>query len=380
MKVTATRILIVEDNPGDARLLQRYLATTHEFELQCVESLSSAMAALRASYFDAVLLDLSLPDARGLETLRSVRAAAPDLPIVVLTGLDDEAVAIEALRQGAQDYLIKGEIHRHWLARAIHYAIERQHTLEKLQQLNEELIRSNQELEQFASVVSHDLQQPLQGILSCAQMLVRTYQNSSDAKSLAYIEVITKSSLRMRQLMQDLLIYARVGSTKEARMEIDCYRALQIALDNLETEIAAAGAEISVGTLPQLNARSIELVQLFQNLIGNALKYRRPDVPLRIEISARRERDQWLFAVADNGSGIAAADCDRIFKIFQRLPAAAALPGTGVGLAICKKIVEGLRGKIWIRSQLGVGSIFYFALPILAPRHRLSEDITKVES
>ena len=209
MSHDAIQILLVEDNAADAYLLRKFLSTVPHIELTQVERLDEAIRRLSENVFDAILLDLSLPDSRGLNTVKQMHAANSKTPILVLTGLDDEEIAIAALREGAQDYLVKGEIQRTWLVRAIHYAIERQQNLDKLQHLNHELTRSNQELEQFAYVVSHDLRQPLQGILGFAGILSFIYRNEPDEPVNQYIESIISAGQHMSQLIQDLLDYSK---------------------------------------------------------------------------------------------------------------------------------------------------------------------------
>ena len=208
MSSTIIKVLLVEDNARDAYLLQNFLSSVAHIELTYVERLDEAICCLDETQFDAILLDLSLPDSHGLNTIRQIHAANPERPIVVLTELDDEDLAITALREGAQDYLVKDDIQKTWLVRAIHYAIERQQNLDQLQQLtdqlqqlNQELIRSNQELEQFAHMVSHDLQQSLQAIEGFANILDLIYRDRSEESVNQYIADIVQAVRRMSQLI-----------------------------------------------------------------------------------------------------------------------------------------------------------------------------------
>ncbi|MGB7272086.1 MAG: ATP-binding protein [Geitlerinemataceae cyanobacterium] len=362
----ALKILLVEDNSADARILQKFLTSIDrmpEFEISWVDRLDEALQSLGNQTFNAILLDLGLPDSQGLETVRQIYEKAPKIPIVVLTGLDDEELAVEALRQGAQDYLIKGEMNRPWLVRAIHYAIERQQIIEQLQQLNNELARSNRELEQFAYIASHDLQQPLMSISAFAQLITMKSGGNLDPKVHGYLTQILQAVTRMQQLIGDLLAYSRIGIGDRPTEPTDCNPVLEEVLGDLRGEIDRSGAVVTADALPVVRADPRQMVQLLTNLIGNAIKYRSDDTAPRIHIAVESQPDKWRFEVCDNGIGIESEYFDRIFQIFQRLHSAKAYPGTGIGLASCKKIVESYGGEIWVESTLNSGSSFYFTLP-----------------
>lgn len=366
MDETVLRILSIEDNPADARILQKNLSPIDRFSnFEIVEAacLQDALHALSHAAFDAILLDLGLPDSQGLETVRQIYERAPKIPILVMTGLDDEDLAMEALRQGAQDYLVKGEIRRPWLVRAIHYAIERQQIVEQLQKLNAELARSNRELEQFAYIASHDLQQPLMSIGAFAQLIAMKLDRHLDPKIERYLAQIGQAVTRMQQLIRDLLAYSRIGIGDRPTDLTDCNRCFQEALANLRSTIAESGAVVTTDDLPSVRADPAQWVQLFTNLIGNAIKYRRPEELPRIHVSVRQQWHEWCFCVRDNGIGIESEYFDRIFQIFQRLHSEREYPGTGIGLAICQKIVESYGGRIWVESTVGEGSSFFFTVP-----------------
>ena len=357
------QVLLVEDNPSDAYLLQKFIATEPSMDLVHVECLGDAIHRLSDIRFDAILLDLSLPDSHGLETLQRIHTVDPERPILVLTGLDDEELAIAALREGAQDYLVKGDTPRTWLVRAIHYAIERQQNFDKLQHLNQELVRSNQELEQFAYVVSHDLQQPLQVILGFARILDMKYSHQLEAADQQFISNIISSCQQMAQLIRDLLTYSRVGRTEKQIAPVDCNPLMEKVLAVLQPTIDESRAIIVTDTLPIVHANETHLFQLFENLLSNALKYCPPEQAPQVNISVESRNNEWLFGVRDNGIGIKSENFDQIFQIFNRIHHKDDYPGTGIGLATCKKIVENLGGKIWVDSEAGVGSTFYFTLP-----------------
>ncbi len=357
-------ILLVEDNTADAYLILRFLTAETHVSLTHVERLDDAIARLNENHFAAILLDLSLPDSCGIETVAQMHAADPELPIIILTGLDDEAVAIAALREGAQDYLMKGDIQKSGLIRAIHYAIERQQTLDKLQHLNQELERSNEELERFAYVVSHDLQQPLQGILGFAQLLTLTQQDQLDDLAKSYLDHIVSAGKGMSQLIQDLLQYSKVGADNQDSAPTDCHQLVQEVLSEIGPMLEASGGKVTIEPLPTLYGKSSQLKQLFQNLLSNALKYHPSTRAPQVSVSAELQAADWRFGVHDNGIGIEPAHFEQIFQIFQRLHNSEQYPGTGIGLATCKKIVENHGGRIWIESEPGVGTSVYFTLPV----------------
>lgn len=236
---------------------------------------------------------------------------------------------------------------------------------EERERLLAELQRSNQDLQQFAYVASHDLQEPLRMVSSYMQLLDRKNKDQLDEKARMYIHHAVDGTIRMQNLIDGLLSYSRISRKKELAA-VDANAACAAALANLEQAVRESAGEVTVDSLPSVNGEPVQLVQLFQNLIGNALKYRKPDVPSRVRVSARRTGDWWTFAVSDNGIGIEPQHRDRVFQIFQRLHTKEEYPGTGIGLASCKKIVERHGGRIWFESTPGEGSTFYFTLPAVS--------------
>ena len=240
---------------------------------------------------------------------------------------------------------------------------ERKQAEEDLAEKARELARSNAELEQFAYVASHDLQEPLRMVASFTQLLAERYQGRLDEKADQYIGFAVEGASYMQSLIDDLLSYSRVTSRARPFQPTDCAAVLQKALANLRVAIAESKAEINAGPLPTLMADGNQLVQLLLNLIGNAIKFH-GDKPPQISVSARLEGETWVFAVKDNGIGIDPRYFERIFVIFQRLHSRrSAYPGTGIGLAICKKVVERHGGRIWLESTPGEGTTFFFTLP-----------------
>jgi PAS domain S-box-containing protein len=225
-----------------------------------------------------------------------------------------------------------------------------------------ELERSNQELEQFAYVASHDLQEPLRMVGSYCQLLQRRYRGKLDADADEFIGYAVEGATRMQRMINDLLAYSRVGRRENPFAPIDTDALVATALDNLRAAIEESGARIRIGKLPAVTGDRTQLAQLFQNLIGNAVKFR-GEAPVEVSIDAAPEGDGYRFTVADNGIGIEKDYLDKIFLIFQRLHDRSKYPGTGIGLAICKKVVERHGERIWVESEPGKGSRFIFTLP-----------------
>jgi len=231
-----------------------------------------------------------------------------------------------------------------------------------------ELQRSNEDLAQFAYVASHDLQEPLRMVATYTELLAEHYSDAGDEKTEKYIRYAVEGANRMRQLVKDLLAYSRVGTRGGAPAEVDSGAVLRTVLDQLKVAIDESHAEIVCDMLPVIYVDEMQIAQVFQNLIGNALKFRGDQSP-RIHIGALRTDDAWRFHVEDNGIGIDKPHTDVIFQMFQRLHERGRYDGSGIGLAIAKKIVERHGGRIWVKSELGKGSTFFFTMPA-AMEHR----------
>jgi PAS domain S-box-containing protein len=238
---------------------------------------------------------------------------------------------------------------------------ERKRAEEQLKQTLAELARSNAELQQFAYVASHDLQEPLRMVASYTQLLARRYKGQLDPDADDFITFAVDGANRLQRLINDLLTYSRVGTRGNPLEPTNAEVALEHALTNLQLAVAESQAVVTHDPLPTVLADDTQLVQLFQNLIGNALKFRNEQSP-RVHLSAESKNHEWLFSVRDNGIGLEPEYAERIFVIFQRLHSKAEFPGTGIGLALCKRIVERHGGRIWVESQPGQGATFYFTL------------------
>jgi len=280
----------------------------------------------------------------------------------------NKRIEIAALHRDGTEFPIELAIAAiRWGERRLFSAFARDVTEQKRAQRElarkvEELARSNAELEQFAYVASHDLQEPLRMVASFTQLLAHRYKGKLDADADEFIGFAVDGATRMQQLIQDLLSYSRVTTKGQSFRLIDAKAPCDNALENLQTSIKDSNAVVNVGPLPAVLADPRQLMQLFQNLIGNAVKYRNDRTP-EIHVAAKPNGDQWVFSVQDNGIGIAPQHSERIFQMFQRLHTTNEYQGTGIGLAICRKIVERHGGKIWVEAQPGKGSTFVFTIP-----------------
>lgn len=355
-------ILIVDDTPDNLRLLSAML-TRRGLIVRKALSGPRAIASVQADPPDLILLDIKMPDMSGYEVCQQLKAD-PDtqtVPIIFISALDDANDKVKAFAAGGVDYVTKPFQEAEVLAR-----IENQLRLRRLQaQLesqNAELARSNRELEQFAHIVSHDLQQPLQSITGFAKLISIKHGSALDTDTQDYLNSILNAGQRMQYLIQDLLSYAQAGQAGPAHTDVDCNTILEQVQNNLRGAIAEKSVDILYPSLPVVSGCEFQLVQLFQNLISNAIKFTRPDVSPWVKVSAQRQADRWLIGIHDNGIGMPQIHIDRIFEAFQRLHDPQKYPGTGIGLATCKKIINNHQGQIWVESQLNVGTSFYFTL------------------
>jgi light-regulated signal transduction histidine kinase (bacteriophytochrome) len=259
--------------------------------------------------------------------------------------LQQLAADIEAMRQR-----IVGELEQIVAARA------------DLDARNTDLARSNVELEQFAYVASHDLQEPLRKVISFVQLLEQRYRGQLDERADQYIDFAVDGAKRMQVLINDLLTFSRVGRNTTDFVDVDLASCLQSALSNLSSAIAEEGATVNVAVLPVVRGDEALLISLWQNLFGNSLKFRGADQPV-VAVEATRVETEWVCSVTDNGIGIEPRFAERIFVIFQRLHGRDTYEGTGIGLALCKKIVEFHGGRIWLDTDHEPGTRLYFSLP-----------------
>ncbi|HEY4233779.1 MAG TPA: response regulator [Lacipirellulaceae bacterium] len=409
------RVLAVDDSETYLSHL-RCLLQGEGYAVDAVIDPKEALCRLEASSYDLALVDLVMPEIDGIDVCRRIVAMRSQLdnPIAVLmlTGREAKEDLTRALEAGADDFVgkssdqavLKGRIRallrrkffqeenqriseelknkeveairaraetETALARAaderrLHaetVAIALRQAKADLEKANQELTRSNDELRQFAFVASHDLQEPLRSITSFCNLLKEDYEGKIDEQADNYIERIVNGAKRMKALVMALLNYSRVSHDEQlAVSEVDFREIVSDVLANLQSAIDETGAVVSVGEMPTVVGDRSQLVQLLQNLIGNAMLYRGQQPP-RIQIDAQRDNELWQFWVRDNGIGIAAEYHQQIFEIFRRLHSRDEYPGTGIGLAVCKKIVQRHGGQISVDSQIGAGSVFRFTIP-----------------
>lgn len=372
------KVLLVEDDEDDYILIRDLLSEIPEqqFQLDWAATFEAAVSNINQRHHDVYLVDYRLGERNGLELLRLINQQDSS-PVIILSGQGGRELDIAALRSGAADYLDKSYLHSSILEHYIRASIERNQALTALQeseqkyrelferenQLRQELSRSNAELQNFAYIASHDLQEPLRAISGYTKLIETEYADRFDSTAREYMNFITSGTKRMQRLIEDLLTYSRVSTREQIFSRVDCNSIVKEAIANLQTSIDESGATVIYQNLPVLTADRTQMVQLFQNLLGNAIKFRRQSVRPQIAIDAESiAHQQWLFKVTDNGIGIEAEYFDRIFRIFKRLHTQREFTGTGVGLALCRKIVELHGGNIWVESELEKGSTFFFNL------------------
>ena len=355
------RVLLVEDNADDTELVLRTLQnagfeTTHEV----AETREAFARKIRTAPYDVVLADYSLPQWQGLESIDVLREQGLDIPVVLVTGSLGEVRAVECIKRGAANYVLKDHLTR--LPLIVRAALQERQLRQEHRRAQEELLRSNRDLEQFAYVASHDLQEPLRMVAIFTQLLAERFRGKLDEETERYMGFVIEGATRMQGMIEDLLTFSRVGRGGIQRVPTDCQQVLQKALSNLAGAMEESGAVVNWESLPIVIADPALLLQLFQNLVSNGIKFRGSEPP-RIDVSARDPGNEWLFAVRDNGIGIAPEYAENIFVIFRRLHTREEYPGNGLGLAICKKVVEQHGGRIWVESEPGQGSTFKFTLP-----------------
>lgn len=389
METTAqTKILIVDDEASNLLALE---AVLDGMEIQLVRAYSGkeALRHLLRDDFAVILLDVQMPGMDGLETAAMIRERALSryTPIIFLTAAGrTETEIFRGYEMGAVDYLVKPlipEILRQKVRVMVdlfRMNVEIKRLNLELQETNVdlesrvrdrtaaleaqslELARSNQELAQFATAASHDLQEPLRTLSTYLQLLGKNNWGRLSADDQEIFGVVLDSARRMRQLIIDLLAFSQIGAGDRKTGQVDCGTLVEKVLDQIKEMVKERGAKISVGPLPVLNAEAVLLGQVFQNLIGNALKFQKGGAPV-VEVSARHEQEGWVFGVRDEGIGIAPEHSGKIFELFGRLHARDDYPGNGLGLSLCKKVVERHGGSIWLDPAPGKGSTFYFSIP-----------------
>lgn len=356
-----SKILIVEDESIEAMVFEKSLKN---FGYDVVGVASTGEEAIKkvAKYKpDLVLMDIVLKgDMDGIETATLLKEHY-DMSVLYLTAHPEESVVDRAKLTSPYGYIIK-PVNNTEFKYIIDLALYKHQMEEELKETMQKLQRSNEELEQFAFVASHDLQEPLRMVSSFTQLLEKRYKDKLDAEALEYIKFAVDGAQRMQILINDLLAYSRVTSKVDKLEDVNLEKVLDEVLYNLEIKIEKNHAIITRDPLPEIHVDYSQMVQVFQNLIENAIKYRSKKTP-NIHISAKKDSEKWLFGVKDNGIGIEPEYFHQVFQIFSRLHTQYEYAGTGIGLAITKRIIEKQGGKIWVESEPAKGSTFYFTLP-----------------
>jgi len=360
-------VYVVDDCNEDRETYKRFLGQQGHCRFRFFEfdSIAGGIEQCRAQNPDCILLDYQLPDGSGIDFIQELVAEkGQTLPaIVVLTGQGDETIAVDALKNGAQDYLVKGNITSDGLYRAVHNAIEKVSALRELDKRKAELKRSNAQLTQFARTLSRDLQKPLTSVKERVEHVLDHYGETMDDGSRKLLEGAFRGTKRMQDFIHGLLEYSSVGAGEKSFQVVSCSQIFEQVRESLQAVIEKNGAELSADNLPTIIGDPILLTQLLQNLLANAVKFCSHESS-QVHVGVTRDENNWLFSVRDNGIGIDSRDLERIFVVFQRAHTKKRYPGTGVGLSVCKKIVEYHGGKIWVESEVGKGSVFYFTMPV----------------
>jgi signal transduction histidine kinase len=355
-------ILLVDDDEDDfivtADLLED--AQINKFNLDWVDNYQDALELISKNQHDVYLFDYRLGEYNGIDLLKESIELGCEKPIIMLTGLGDHTVDETSMKEGAADYLVKGQIDTALLERTIIHAIERKELQAQQVQLLKEVQSANQDLKEFAYIVSHDLKAPLRGINSLANWLLQDYEDCLDEDGKEMLKLMQHRVSRMTDLINGILEYSRVGRINEENVEIN----LQELVEELINDVVPLERikVIIKQPLPVIFAEKTRIKQLFQNLISNAVKYMNKHQG-KIEIDCCDRQNFWEFSISDNGCGIPSQHFETIFQIFQTLKPMEKSDSTGIGLSVVKKIVELYGGQIWVTSELDQGSTFYFTLP-----------------
>ncbi|HEY0790751.1 MAG TPA: ATP-binding protein, partial [Chthoniobacterales bacterium] len=385
-----TVVLLVDDQVLVAQVVRRLLEAEPSFVFHHEQDPQQALATVLRIRPAVILQDLDLPGANGLDLIRAYGShpLTQGISVIVLSSRENPAMKQAAFEAGADDYLVKmpsrtelvARVRRHaWVcaqelqrAQEVRTLRENQAGLveknaelvrlnEGLDRLNRELARSNADLEQFAAMAAHDLQEPLRAVAGGVQLMERNGHGKLDQNGDELTRMIVEGSARMQALVASLLTYARAGQADKLEA-VDTQAALERVLANLDSVLRESNAEVVFETLPELRFFAGQFDHLLQNLVSNALKYRGAVRP-KVDVSAVHQLDAWVFRIADNGIGFDSQDADKIFGIFERLHGREQYAGTGIGLALVKKLVERRGGWIWADSVPGHGSTFYFSVP-----------------
>jgi signal transduction histidine kinase len=362
------RVVILAPVGRDAQLLAATLAGL-KIDCETVSDAELLLVKLEEGAGAAIVAEEALK-ADHIKALAGWLTSQPpwsDMPFIILTSSGRPTPQSERRAHELQTLgnitLIERPVRPETVQTALRAALRARQRQYEMRSRQEELIRANADLEQFAHSASHDLREPIRSISVYTEIIKKQYGKLLDHTGTEYLGFVQSGAARMETLLEDLLSYAQATSIPDEIPDPICARkALDAALENLAGSIRDCGAQIVIGEMPQVRIRLTHLQQVFQNLIGNAIKYKKEEPP-QVRVFARKEDGQWVFSIEDNGIGIAEEYKETIFGIFKRLHTNQAYSGTGMGLAICQRVVERYRGRIWVESQPGCGSRFFFTIP-----------------
>lgn len=368
------KALLIEDNPLDARTIQRQLEESSSgFYLSLASSLSEAFGQLASDEVDVILLDLSLPDSTGIDTFLKVQARVPSVPVVVLTGFDDEDMAIGAVQKGAQDYLVKGQVDQNLLTRAVRYAIERKRLGTELRDLNVELERrvqertrelelANRELEAFSYTASHNLRSPLRAMDGLSFVLLEDYGERLDEKGREYLQRVREACQRMGELIDAMLSLARVTRWEICPEDVDLSALARSIASELSRDDPDRCVQFRIGDGVTARGDAQLLRVALENLLSNAWKFTAKEPHAQVEFTCKRSDGKTTYCMSDNGVGFDPAHASKLFQPFQRLHGTNEFDGTGIGLATVERIIRRHGGRVWASGAVGKGAAFYFTV------------------
>ncbi len=378
--IPGARLLVVDDDEANRDILSRTLSR-QGYDVETAESGPDALRCMRRTSYDLVLLDVQMPGMDGMAVLAQMQAdeRLHEVPVVMISAFDEMANVVSCIQAGAIDYLFK-PFNPVLMRARLAATLERKRLLDderartrEMERVSNDLRRSNADLERFAWAVSHDLQSPLRTMVSFMQLVQRRAKDTLDPETNRLINDAVSAGKRMSELIKDLLDYSQLSTRKLRSEELSLADIAREVLADLSPQIEEAGAEVRLGDLPPVVADRVQVRQLLQNLISNAVKYRSPQRASVVSVTGQRLDSRWEIAVSDNGIGIRAEDIPNIFEMFRRLHGPD-LPGSGIGLATCHRIVERLGGSIRVESLEGEGTTFRVDIPAVSASSNKSDN------
>lgn len=360
-------VLLLEDSPEDIILYKRHLGAMPgvSFEIKESGSVQQAKEILEDNEFDCYVVDYNLPDSTGLDFVRYLlnekKERSEKAAIIIVSGQGSEEIAAESFKLGADEYLTKRSISDGFFGRPVLNAIERSQLTAQIQHFQERLAQSNKDLSDFTHTAAHDLKSPLRRISSYCEILMEDAADRLNEEDKVILDRMMVNAQRMQHLINSLLSYSMIEYDDEEKQQADLKLLAEETVNELKETMDETGANIEIGDLPQIHAYPVRMKQVLTNLISNALKYRSKETP-HIVIGCEQGDSVVTISVKDNGQGIPPGQKDMIFKDFKRLHSNEEVEGTGLGLSICRKIVERHGGKLWVESEPGKGSTFFFTL------------------